>query len=135
MTHANFDQVQRPYGSIKEKKVHPDLLEERAKLDFDQDEMTRILLSDTYHLHKAYSKAVADRPELQSTFEFYEMSREQQMEVLMKRMNIMLQDPQIKKYLQTFSISTNFLEYSQGQVRLDLILLIHLFFKLQNSLN
>ncbi len=67
LTHKNFDQNPITYGSIYEKKVNPDLLEERQKRDFDQEELTRIIYGEYYSHHKECQAQTAKYPELQNT--------------------------------------------------------------------
>jgi hypothetical protein len=73
-------------GSIKNKIVNTDLLEERANRDFDQTEM-RNLLHDQEQM-RFYDKVfddMRDHPEIANTHKFYDMSREDQKSHLMKR--------------------------------------------------
>ena len=49
-TSSTFSQKE-PFGSIRNKKVNPDLQEERDKIDFDQEELTKIIYNDTYDLY------------------------------------------------------------------------------------
>ena len=75
ITHKDFDQKPVIYGSILEGKVNPDLLEERAKCNFDKEELSSILLWNTYHLHKKYLEEMQKHPILWNRPEHYELSR------------------------------------------------------------
>ena len=76
-------------GSIKRKIVNPALVEERAKCNIDQrelfvhfagsEEQADLLLNEQ-------KKILAD-PALQNGFEFYDMTREEQMYSWMKKLN------------------------------------------------
>lgn len=77
-THQAFDQVKpQAYGSIREKKVNPDLQEERDKCNFDQSELTKVIYGNDFETHKSYTKLMQDHKELHTTFEFYDMTREE----------------------------------------------------------
>lgn len=81
LTHQKFDNFGKgataPYGSIRERKVNPDLAEERARVNFDQKELTRIIYGNHADRHETMKEVIASVPELQNSFEFYEMSREE----------------------------------------------------------
>ncbi len=81
LTHKTFDNFGKgstaPYGSIKERKVNPDLQEERAKINFDQAELTRLIYGSHLDRHQTMKAVFASVPELQNSYEFYEMSREE----------------------------------------------------------
>lgn len=67
-----------PGGSIKEKRVNPDLLEERAKQAFDKEELLEAVTDP--ELFKKARECIDDlyeHPELKSTAEFFDMSREE----------------------------------------------------------
>lgn len=65
-------------GSIKRQIVNPDLLEERAKCTFDQDEMESILRIPGYKEYYApMLENMRKYPELKPTPEFLEMTREE----------------------------------------------------------
>jgi len=73
-------------GSIKHDIVNPDLVKERQKLAFDKDELELFLIGPeikekTYKIAKIYW----ENPEVQGSFDYYEMTREEQMERWWKR--------------------------------------------------
>ena len=83
--HKEFDKVKPvAYGSIREKKVNPDLQEERAKCNFDRAELTQVIYGNNVDLHKDFIAFFEKRPHLQTDFSFYEMTREEMLERGMK---------------------------------------------------
>lgn len=75
-------------GSIKEKRVNPDLLEERQKCVFDKDEfLVSTLDPKILELSKSYNDDLAKHPELRSDPSFFDMDREQQMKTWWERLN------------------------------------------------
>lgn len=67
ITHKTFDQHDvGAYGSIREKKVNPDLQEERELRDFDQKELTRLIYGGQYEKHLELKELVGKTPELQA---------------------------------------------------------------------
>ncbi len=73
--------------------------------------MTRVFFGETYGLHKHFSKLINEHSEIQGTPLFYEMSREEQMAHLMKVYNACGKDPELKKAMQSFTLTTNFTDY------------------------
>jgi hypothetical protein len=117
-THQAFDQVKPArYGSIREKKVNPDLQEERDKCNFDQKELTKIIYGNDIEFHNLYKRFTLENKELQTTPEFYEMTREEQMERSMRQFSFLHSHPEIRKHHQSKSFITILLDYMQGQVR------------------
>lgn len=74
-------------GSIKDKIVAPDLLEERAKRNFDAEELTHALYGGKqgYDEYVRIHTFIESDPILRNDEKFYEMTREEQMEVLFKK--------------------------------------------------
>ena len=74
------------------KIVNPDLAEERAKCDFDKREVYEAIMdvemADRYVKESQYFR---DYPELRPTREWYDMSREEQMEDYWRRIRILYQ--------------------------------------------
>lgn len=117
-THAAFDEKKPAvYGSIREKKVNPDLQEERDKCNFDQKELTRIIYGNDIESHENLKKVIGADKDLQPTFEFYEMTREEMMERSQMQMKKILSNPEIKSFHQSKSLTTLMMDYMQGQVR------------------
>ena len=92
MSKENFD-PKLLGGSIKRNIVNPDLIEERAKLAFDQKEL------ELFMFGKGMIDEVQDmvnfmdkHPEAGDDFTYYEMTREQKMEHWWKRFSIVMND-------------------------------------------
>jgi acyl-CoA oxidase len=71
--------TKRVPGSVKNKITATEILEERAKCDFDQKQMEIIFFHDKVTL-KAYREVQDDMdkyPEIANTHKFYEMTREE----------------------------------------------------------
>lgn len=107
-------------GSIKEKRVSPDLLEERAKCNFNQEELTEIIyggkeLRDEY---LSWHKDMEKDPILQNNEKFYEMTREEMMENQMRKIK-RLYELNREKYFFKQKATYNAYFYSslQGLVR------------------
>jgi hypothetical protein len=91
--HKTHDQVlPAAYGSIHERKVNPDLQEERDKCNFDQAELTKVIYGNNVVLHKDFSAWVQKEPLLQAGPAFYDMTREEQMERAQKVMKFIASD-------------------------------------------
>lgn len=123
-THRTFDQVKNPaprYGSIREKKVNPDLQEEREKRNFDQRELTQLIYGAMYERHREYADLVARDKNLQSNLEFYDMSREELLERSMRVVNYIAKSPELVRFHQSKSLTTNLADYFQGQVGIILV--------------
>lgn len=75
------------HGSIKNGITATEILEERAKCDFDKDEV----IIQFYHERKWYEQHMDDSrlreatPELANTFEYYEKTRAEKQEIAMKK--------------------------------------------------
>ena len=65
-------------GSVKRGIVNPDLLEERAKCNFDQNELVEFMFGKQLvdYIREIYAY-VSKHPEIQSGIDYYEMSREE----------------------------------------------------------
>ena len=105
------------YGSVREKKVNPDLAEERSLKDFDQGELTRLIYGSNFERHLEYKDMLEKHPIMQSKMEMYDMTREEQMERSMKIFNYIVKNPDLVKLHQAKSLHTGFSDYLQGQVR------------------
>lgn len=77
-------------GSIKNKIVNPDLLEERAKCNFDKEEVTKIITTDfALNYYKPWIELIKKHPELKSDEKWYCMSHEEQLRHWWEKLNIM----------------------------------------------
>ena len=69
-------------GSVKDKRVHPALQENRDRLDFDQEELVTLIASSwgdpeqKLALREKINKITESEPILQNKPEWYGMSRE-----------------------------------------------------------
>ena len=67
-------------GSIERKITATELVEERAKCNFDQSEMESFILNQSPELKAKFARVYDDLendPVLKSTHEYYEMTREE----------------------------------------------------------
>ncbi len=84
-------EMKRATGSVKRGIVAQDLIDERAKLAFDQDEL-RVFLAGGEERDKAFKHHV-DRfgadPELRNFIEFNDMTPHEMQENLWKRINVL----------------------------------------------
>jgi len=90
--------MQRVQGSLKNKITATDMLEERAKVAFDQQELQVYLHGgeENFKGHKAMMD-VMSHPELKNHHKFYEMTPEEQQHDLMKRTSFLWNDPALHK--------------------------------------
>ena len=66
-------------GSIERQIVNADLAEERSKCNFDQDELRIFLLGEKRIKQEEHLVGLLQRhPELRSTLDYYNMTREEQ---------------------------------------------------------
>ena len=84
-------------GSIKRRIVNPDLLEERAKCNFDKEEAKRVIYpAEQLAEFKFYEDLVKKHPEVKSTFKYYEMTREEKMKEWWARFRVIMADSEFK---------------------------------------
>ena len=77
-------------GSMKRKIVNPDLLEERAKLAFDKQDVSDVILDKKVEsLYKEYAEDLIKHPEYRATEEYYDMTRAEKMQSWWKRLALM----------------------------------------------
>lgn len=66
-------------GSIKRNIVNPDLIEERAKINFDKQELAEFVISkETLEEMKVINEEIHLNPDLQTDINFLNMTREEQ---------------------------------------------------------
>ncbi|CDW76918.1 acyl-coenzyme a oxidase [Stylonychia lemnae] len=117
LTNKSFPQFSEAHGSVSARRVNPDLLEERQKCDFDQQELTKIFYGSSYMNHKKYQKIINDNPTLHGNPDYYDMDRNQQMIHAMKVVEASGKTEIIeveKDYY--FKSELSIAEYLQGQV-------------------
>jgi hypothetical protein len=68
-----------------------------------------------YERHVEFKDMVEKHPIMHAGMEFYEMTREEQMERSMKILNYVLKNPQLKTLYQSKSLNTLWLDYQVGQ--------------------
>ena len=78
-------------GSVKNKIVAQELLEERANLNFDKDQAFAFFnpMKDVNDLQDAVNKLIDENPDIQNTHKVYEMTREELFQHKMKVYNRM----------------------------------------------
>ena len=83
--------MSRKTGSIKKGIVAPDLLEERAKCAFDQQELTEWVMGDKEKTKrwKHFIDLFGADPELRNKVEFYDLTPHEMQEDLWKRINVL----------------------------------------------
>jgi hypothetical protein len=85
-------------GSLKRGIVNPDLLDERKKCTFDQDELARFILTDyNYTFLKEMQALIKEHPDLiENSMDIYDMTRSEKMEVAWRRIHrLMLLKPDL----------------------------------------
>ena len=77
-------------GSIKNKVVAPVLTEERAKCDFDQEELRVLLMGGptAYAAYRGNFEKFGNNPKLANHITWYEMTPEEKQEDLWRRNNV-----------------------------------------------
>ena len=79
-------------GSVKHKIVNPDLLEERAKCDFNKQELVDYIIPvQTQQKIKKFTDLIEKHPEMKSDFNYFEMSRLEMMEEWWRRYRLIMQ--------------------------------------------
>ena len=79
-------------GSVKHKIVNPDLLDERAKCDFDKQELVDYIIpAQTQERIKKFSALIEKHPEIKSDFNYFEMSRLEKFKEWWSRYRLVMQ--------------------------------------------
>jgi len=95
-------------GSIKHQRYNPDLEEEREKQAFDKEELKVFYFGqDILNELEYFTEDVNKNPELKSSFEYYDMSRQEKMEHWWKKYNVIARINR-DKYLDKFQSSGQF---------------------------
>ena len=82
--------------SVKRNIVNPDLLEERAKCDFNKQELLNYLLpAETQERLKKFTDLINKYPEVKSDYSYYEMSRIELMKEWWRRFRIIMQSEEM----------------------------------------
>ena len=92
----------RKTGSVKKGVVAQDLLDERAKLAFDQNEMQLYLTGGEYRVQKWKEMVdlMGNDPGLRNHLEFYEYTPHEMQEDLWKRINVLYQKHKERFFVQ-----------------------------------
>lgn len=87
-------------GSVKRGIVNPDLAEERAKCDFDQRELTAFLYGQkVVDFVKKVDDLQTKYPEIQSSVDHYEKTREEKFREWWRRYGVILQSKEYKHFI------------------------------------
>ena len=82
-------------GSIKRKIVNPDLAKERTLCSFDKEEAFKVLYSeDIRYEFKLFHDLIKKHPEIRTSPEYYEKTREEKMKEWWDRMRVVMADPE-----------------------------------------
>ena len=82
-------------GSIKRKIVNPDLAKERALCSFDKEEAFKVLYpEDIRYEFKLVQDLIKKHPEIRSSPDYYEKTREEKMKEWWDRMRVVMADPE-----------------------------------------
>jgi hypothetical protein len=97
-------------GSMKLKIVNPDLAEERAKLVFDKQEITDVVLdASVVARSNFFADEIVKHPEYKATEKWYDMTREEQMKHYWERIALMYkQDPELYIYNQRSDVFSSY---------------------------
>ena len=80
-------------GSIKRKIVNPDLLEERAKCNFDRDEAFKVLYPEEKIAEfKLFHALVKKHPYIMSSCKYYDKTREEMVKEWWDRLKVIMGD-------------------------------------------
>ena len=76
---------------MKKKVVAPELVAERAKRNFDEQEMYEFFYGDkiSRDAHEKFMNIVAKHPELRNNEKFFELNAEEMQENMMRRMKFL----------------------------------------------
>lgn len=78
-------------GSVKRGIINPDLLEERAKCDFDQRELTLYLFGQKLVDYiEDLSDWIERNPQIMSGLDYYEMTREEKFRIWWERIRFIM---------------------------------------------
>ena len=100
-------------GSIKRGIVNPNLVEERAKRNFDGVELEELFFGKMVRdkIHKI-SDFIDKTPEVRTPMSWYHMTREQKMEESWRRFNVIMKDDEMSKvFTENSDFSENHFEF------------------------
>ena len=94
-------------GSVRLGIVNPDLLEERAKCNFDKEEMTHLLFGQEMIDYVRMISGYLDKhPELVSGVDYYEMTRREQMVEWWRRYRVIMESEEMHHLITKYSTSS-----------------------------
>ena len=86
-------------GRVKRGIVNPDLLEERAKCNFDQRELCNYMFGkELVDYIEKVSDYVTQHPEIQSGIDYYEMSRDEKFKVWWRRYRHIMESEEMHRH-------------------------------------
>ena len=89
--------------------MNPDLVEERKKCNFNQDEMCFFLYgAERIAFWKKMQIITKKYPELNTDIKYYEMSREEQMRVWWRRYRLMMETEELRPLLTQYSSNQSY---------------------------
>mmetsp|Transcript_38735 Transcript_38735/g.50736 ORF Transcript_38735/g.50736 Transcript_38735/m.50736 type:complete len:122 (-) Transcript_38735:1743-2108(-) len=84
--------------------MNPLLVAERAKIDFDREEAVKLLYSPEQRYEFEWAeRLVKKHPEVASTIEYYEMTREEKFTEWWNRLKVIMSDPEFRSMILTNS--------------------------------
>ena len=109
------------YGSVKEKKVHPSLQNERDRIDFDKQELTTLLADGPRAQDRNDMAEFASKREIfMNTPDYYGKSREEKIEGAFKAFDAFLEFQKKKNMHLDYEVSVDLNQVRQGQFPLEL---------------
>lgn len=91
-------------GSVRRGIFNPDLLEERAKCNFDVEEMGQLMLGqETIDYVRKIGGYMERHPELISKVDYYEKSRKEQMQEWWRKYRIILESEEMNHLITRYS--------------------------------
>ena len=84
-------------GSIKRRIVNPELIRERARCSFDKEEAQKVLFTeDMLWVMETFNNLIAKHPQIKTSPEYYEMTREEKFKEWWERYRIIMADPEFR---------------------------------------
>ena len=92
-------------GSWKRKIVNPLLVKEREKCSFNTAEARKVVYDKTMlEEFEVYEKLVKKHPQIQSGFEYYELTREEKFKVWWDRLKVVMADDEFRYLITSNSV-------------------------------
>jgi acyl-CoA oxidase len=128
---THFSATSNKTGSVREQRVNPDLLEERAKCAFDKNEMMETMIyGPMLETVKSFASDLEKYPELRTDHTYFDMTRDEQIKFWWEKLNHMYRINKEKYFFNwrggAFSytychpgVSPLFLHYQMFQIAVD----------------